>query len=104
MTSVSIGVTGLLRRPWATWTKFDRKIDMPMAEVQRCETENLAGADRRPARSSSSDRRQDMAEIRQMNGASAMDPIPSHVVTMKRDRDECRHHEDVAVGESSPYR
>jgi hypothetical protein len=32
-TSLSMGGTGLLRGPCATCTKFDRKIDMPMAEI-----------------------------------------------------------------------
>jgi len=30
---VNIGGTGLLRGPWTTWTKFDRKVDMPIAEI-----------------------------------------------------------------------
>ena len=33
ITSLSMGGTGLLRGPCATCTKFDRKIDMPMAEI-----------------------------------------------------------------------
>ncbi len=33
ITSLSMGGTGLLRGPCATCTKFDRKIDMPIAEM-----------------------------------------------------------------------
>jgi hypothetical protein len=29
----TIGGIDLLRGPCVTWTKFDRKIDMPMAEI-----------------------------------------------------------------------
>ena len=32
-TSVTMGGIGLLRGPCASCTKFDRKIDMPMAEI-----------------------------------------------------------------------
>ncbi len=30
---INVGGTGLLRGPWTTWTKFDRKVDMPIAEI-----------------------------------------------------------------------
>ena len=33
ITSLSMGGTGLLRGPCTTCTKFDRKIDMPIAEM-----------------------------------------------------------------------
>ena len=33
MISANIGAIGLLRGPCVTWTKLDRNVDMPIAEI-----------------------------------------------------------------------